>query len=137
MADMVAGTLRAFDPLRPAPYHRPKADAAAGLLKDTSRMLGERMGVTYFKRYRMEYDLDGELFPVPELPPGYSLVPWRPTLLDAHVDAKYRSFRFEIDANVFTCFHARGGCSRLMQEFVRRAGFLTAGPWVLRQLRPV
>jgi GNAT superfamily N-acetyltransferase len=99
-------------------------------------MLGERMGVTYFKRYRMEYDLDGDLFPVPELPPGYSLLPWRPTLLDAHVDAKYRSFRFEIDANVFTCFHDREGCSRLMQEIVRRDGFLPQATWLLMHQRP-
>jgi GNAT superfamily N-acetyltransferase len=89
------------------------------------------MGLTYFKRYRMEYDLDGRFFTPPPLPPDYSLLPWRPTLLDAHVDVKYRSFRFEIDANVFTCFHDREGCSRLMQEIVRRDGFLPGATWLL------
>ena len=89
------------------------------------------MGLVYFKRYRMEYDLDGRFFSPPPLPPEYSLLPWRPTLLDAHVDVKYRSFRFEIDANVFTCFHDREGCSRLMQEIVRRDGFLPNATWLL------
>jgi ribosomal protein S18 acetylase RimI-like enzyme len=93
------------------------------------------MGVTYFKRFRMEYDLRGRLFEPWELPPGYSLVPWRPTLLDAHVDAKYRSFRFEIDANVFTCFHDREGCARLMNEIVRRDGFLPQATWLLMHHR--
>ena len=94
------------------------------------------MGITYFKRYRMEYDLDGQLFEPPPLLPGYSLLPWRPTLLDAHVDVKYRSFRFEIDANVFTCFHNREGCARLMQEIVRRDGFLPNATWLLMYQRP-
>src|SRR5687767_11848030 len=94
------------------------------------------MGVTYFKRYRMEYDLDGRLFAVAPLPPGYSLLPWPPTLLEAHVDVKYRSFRFEIDANVFTCFHDREGCSRLMHEIVRRDGFLPNATWLLTYQRP-
>jgi ribosomal protein S18 acetylase RimI-like enzyme len=79
----------------------------------------------------MEYDLDGRSLSPPPLPPGYTVLPWRPTLLDAHVDAKYGSFRFEIDANVFTCFHDREGCSRLMQEIVRRDGFLPGATWLL------
>lgn len=89
------------------------------------------MGLTYFKRYRMEFDLDSRFFELPPFPPEYSLLPWRPTLLDAHVHVKYRSFRFEIDANVFTCFHDREGCSRLMQEIVRRDGFLPNATWLL------
>jgi len=93
------------------------------------------MGVTYFKRYRMEYDLDGRFFALPPLPSEYSLVPWRPTLFDAHVDAKYRSFRFEIDANVFTCFHDREGCARLMQEITHRDGFLPQATWLLMYQR--
>src|SRR4051794_16356539 len=89
------------------------------------------MGVTYFKRFRMEFDLENDLFETLPLPAGYSLVPWRPTLFDSHVEAKYRSFRFEIDANVFTCFHDREGCSRLMQEIVHRDGFLPGATWLL------
>jgi ribosomal protein S18 acetylase RimI-like enzyme len=94
------------------------------------------MGLVYFKRYRMEYDLGGRFFTPPPLPPEYSLAPWRTTLLDAHVDVKYRSFRFEIDANVFTCFHDREGCSRLMQEIVRRDGFLPSATWLLLYQAP-
>lgn len=94
------------------------------------------MGVTYFKRYRMEFDLGDRLFPLPPLLPEYSLAPWRPALMDAHIDVKYRSFRFEIDANVFTCFHDREGCARLMQEIVRRDGFLPQATWLLTYQRP-
>src|SRR3954462_11705223 len=89
------------------------------------------MGLTYFKRFRMEYNVSGALFEPPLLPLKYALIPWRPNLLESHIDVKYRSFRFEIDANVFTCFHDREGCSRLMQEIVRRDGFLPGATWLL------
>jgi ribosomal protein S18 acetylase RimI-like enzyme len=93
------------------------------------------MGVMYFKRFRMEYDLRDSL-EAPALPSEFRLLPWRPTLLDAHSEVKYRSFRFEIDANVFTCFHTREGCARLMQEIVRRDGFLPQATWLLVRQRP-
>ena len=37
------------------------------------------MGVTYFKRYRMEYDLTSPLFPLPQIPINYQLLRRRPT----------------------------------------------------------
>lgn len=89
------------------------------------------MGITYFKRYRMEYDLSGPLFRLPDLPEGYSLVAWRDALLDAHADTKYRSFRCEIDSNVFPCLGDREGCRRLMAEIIRRPGFLQSATWLL------
>jgi GNAT superfamily N-acetyltransferase len=90
------------------------------------------MGLTYFKRYRMEIDLLGRVFPCPRLPAGYSLVPYRDSLLDAHAQTKYRSFRCELDANVFPCLGDRDGCVRLMSEIARREGFLREATWLLQ-----
>lgn len=90
------------------------------------------MGLTYFKRFRMEVDLQRESFPCPALPAGYSLVAWRESLIDAHAAAKFRSFRFEIDANVFPCLGEREGCVRLMNEIIRREGFLDEATWLLQ-----
>ena len=107
--------------------------------------LGAAMGVTYFKRFRMEIDLappcgaeEGEgrydpaiILSLPPLPDNYFLVGWDPVLLDAHIDVKYRSFCFEIDANVFPCLGDRDGCRRLMGEISRREGFLPEATWLV------
>jgi GNAT superfamily N-acetyltransferase len=90
------------------------------------------MGLTYFKRFRMEYDLCVASFPCPELPPGYVLVPWREALAEAHAATKFRCFRSEIDANVFPCLGDRDGCLKLMQEIMRRDGFLGEATWLLQ-----
>lgn len=89
------------------------------------------MGVTYFKRFRMEIDLAGSLFEAPQLPPGYYLHPWSEKLISAHAEVKFRSFREEIDAHVFPCFGDREGCQRLMCEIARREGFLESATWLL------
>jgi ribosomal protein S18 acetylase RimI-like enzyme len=89
------------------------------------------MGLTYFKRYRMEVSLAGrELAPV-SLPRGYSLSPWDESLLEAHADAKFLSFRSEIDANVFPCLGESSGCHRLMHEIRQKEGFLPGATWLL------
>jgi ribosomal protein S18 acetylase RimI-like enzyme len=89
------------------------------------------MGITYFKRYRMEIDLGGALFPLPKLPDGYVVVPWHESLVEAHARAKFASFSLEIDANVFPCLGEREGCARLMREITQREGFLSAATWLL------
>jgi GNAT superfamily N-acetyltransferase len=98
--------------------------------------LGQRgmsMGLTYFKRFRMEYDLTNDVyFDCPPLPAGYQLLPFRDALIEAHAATKYRSFRQEIDANVFPCLGDRDGCLRLMNEIVRRDGFLREATWLLQ-----
>ncbi|MHB8957516.1 MAG: GNAT family N-acetyltransferase, partial [Pirellulaceae bacterium] len=94
------------------------------------------MGVTYFKRYRLEYALTGSSFASPPLPPHYSVLPWDPALLDCHADAKYRSFCGEIDANVFPCLGEREGCRRLMEEITRRDTFLPGATWLLAYQPP-
>jgi ribosomal protein S18 acetylase RimI-like enzyme len=90
------------------------------------------MGVVYFKRFRMEYDLAAPLFSEPELPVGYSLLGWNDRLIEAHADTKYRSFKWEMDANVFPCLGERDGCRRLMTEIVRRPGFVAEATWLLQ-----
>ena len=94
------------------------------------------MGLTYFKRYRLEIPLTGALFDCPSLPAGYSLIAWQPSLLDSHGDTKFRSFCYEIDANVFPCLGDRDGCRRLMDEITRRENFVREATWLLAYQGP-
>jgi ribosomal protein S18 acetylase RimI-like enzyme len=94
------------------------------------------MSVVYFKRFRMELDLATPLFEEPELPEGYDLVAWDERLLEAHADAKFRSFRWELDANVFPSLGTRDGCRRLMTEISRRSGFVPQATWLLQYWPP-
>jgi ribosomal protein S18 acetylase RimI-like enzyme len=89
------------------------------------------MDLTYFKRYRMEIDLAGRELIQPALPEGYRLMPWDESLLDAFAEAKYLSFRTEIDANVFPCLGNFPGCRRLMGDIARKPGFLPEATWLL------
>jgi ribosomal protein S18 acetylase RimI-like enzyme len=88
------------------------------------------MGLTYFKRYRMEIELVEQPGRQPALPEGYSLVPWEASLMEKHGEVKFLSFRDEIDANVFPCFGELSGCQRLMQEISRKEGFLPGATWL-------
>ena len=63
-------------------------------------------------------------------PPGYRLLPWDPSLLEAFALAKYHSFHGEIDANVFPCLGELEGCRRLMSEIVNKPGFLPEATWL-------
>ncbi|MHB1034920.1 MAG: GNAT family N-acetyltransferase [Pirellulales bacterium] len=88
------------------------------------------MSLRYFKRYRMEIDLAGRDFSPPIPPRNYVILPWSETLLEAHAEAKWLSFREEIDASVFPCFADLAGCQRLMQEISRKEGFLREATWL-------
>lgn len=88
------------------------------------------MGLTYFKRFRMEIDLTRLDAQEPALPPGYHFRSWQPELLPAHAEAKYHSFRAEIDANVFPCLGDSDGCLRLMREISHKDGFLAEATWL-------
>ncbi len=94
------------------------------------------MGLTYFKRYRLEISLSGTLFDCPRLPPYYHLVPWHPSLLESHADTKFRSFCSEIDANVFPCLGERDGCRRLMDEISHRDSFVPEATWLMAHQPP-
>jgi GNAT superfamily N-acetyltransferase len=88
------------------------------------------MAITYYKRFRMEIDLDGSL-PPPRLPFPYFWISWEESLIDHHAEVKYLSFRGEIDAVVFPCLGDRPGCQRLMREIRRKPGFLAAATWLI------
>lgn len=89
------------------------------------------MTLTYFKRFRMEYDLGQPLYEPPELPAGYWLLSWDERLVEGHAVAKFESFRFELDANVFPCLGDLEGCHRLVREIFSRPGFLPQATWLV------
>ena len=89
------------------------------------------MGLTYFKRFRMEIDLMGRQWETPALPVGYRLISWDDSLLEVHAEAKYNSFRSEIDSNVFPCLGDWAGCHRLMHEIRGKQGFLPEATWLM------
>ncbi|MEO0532126.1 MAG: GNAT family N-acetyltransferase [Planctomycetota bacterium] len=88
------------------------------------------MGATYYKRYRMEADLR-RASRRPALPPGYRFVRWSDDLLLEHAEAKFHAFRDEIDSRVFDCLGDEVGCLRLMEEIVRKPGFLPEATWLI------
>ena len=88
------------------------------------------MAITYYKRFRMEIDLEGS-FPPGSLPDSYGWVGWNEALIDLHAEVKYLSFRDEIDASVFPCLGDRHGCQRLMREIRRKPGFLGESTWLI------
>ena len=94
------------------------------------------MDLTYFKRYRMEINLAGRDLEPAAIPNDYRYLPWSPALLGAFAEAKYLSFRDEIDANVFPCLGEFDGCRRLMAEIVRKPGFLPEATWLLAHMPP-
>jgi ribosomal protein S18 acetylase RimI-like enzyme len=88
------------------------------------------MGLTYFKRYKMEVRLSQlDLGPV-ELSSGFELRPWTPALLPDHALVKWESFRSEIDSHVFPCLGERDGCTRLMREITSRPNFIPEATWL-------
>jgi GNAT superfamily N-acetyltransferase len=89
------------------------------------------MGVSYFKRFRMELDLRGKRFVPVFVPAGYRLLAWQPDLISEHAVAKFYSFRHEIDADVFNCLADLEGCRRLMQEISLKDGFLPEATWLV------
>lgn len=94
------------------------------------------MGVMYFKRFRMELPLRGFRSKCTSVENGYELVPWHESLLETHADVKCRSFLNEVDSKVFPCLGDLDGCQRLMQEIVKKDGFLPAATWLLMHRMP-
>lgn len=86
--------------------------------------------ITYYKRFRMEIDLDDPMAGA-TLPYSFTWVSWEESLLDEHADVKYHSFHGEIDAYVFPCLGDRYGCRRLMCEIRRKPGFLPEATWLI------
>src|SRR5262245_31501059 len=88
------------------------------------------INIAYFKRFRMEVDLN-ELPPVPELPDGYTWLPWDDELLAVHADVKFRCFVDEIDSVVFPNLGSPQGCLNLMREIARKPGFVREATWLI------
>lgn len=86
----------------------------------------------YFKRFRMEIDLQDGVPPVPALPAGYSWAAWGDELTDEHGETKYRAFADEIDSFLFASFASRDGCLNLMREIANKIGFLPGATWMIR-----
>lgn len=84
----------------------------------------------YFKRYRMERVLDA-LPAVPELPSGYSWQCWSPTILDLHAEVKFRSFRDEMDVEIFPSLGYLAGCRELMHNIATRFEFVPEATWLI------
>lgn len=114
--------------------NRCKSRESVGLSVDFgNRVLqSEIMGMTYFKRYRMEFDLQDWQAGDVVVPAGYELVPYAPELLREHAIAKFNSFRHELDAEVFPCLSRRDGCQRLMREITSRKDFVPGATWLVR-----
>ncbi|MBS0264966.1 MAG: GNAT family N-acetyltransferase [Planctomycetes bacterium] len=89
------------------------------------------MGVTYYKRYRMEIDLGRVSLPAESLPASYEWVAWSPNLLERHALAKFESFRAEIDSEVFPTLGDPASCRCLMSEIVQRATFVPDATWLI------
>jgi ribosomal protein S18 acetylase RimI-like enzyme len=88
------------------------------------------MSITYYKRFRLELELNGSL-PSRPLPPSFRWVGWQESLLDLHAEVKFICFRDEIDAQIFPCLGDRFGCQRLMREIRRKPGFLPGATWLV------
>jgi ribosomal protein S18 acetylase RimI-like enzyme len=86
--------------------------------------------ISYFKRFRMEIDLN-DLPPPEPLPAGFAWVAWNDALLDAHADVKAHCFAEEIDSVVFPSLSNRDGCYYLMREISRKPGFLADATWLI------
>jgi GNAT superfamily N-acetyltransferase len=89
------------------------------------------VGVTYYKRFRMEIDLNRVHLGESALPEGYAWVDWQPALLERHALAKFESFRTEIDSDVFPSLGDPAGCRSLMSEIVQRATFVPTATWLI------
>lgn len=115
------------------------------------------MGMTYFRRYRMELSLrevdpmvdwtvstdrngssDDASTPSEGYAGGrhsndqYEMVRFDEGLIRDHAQAKYQSFRSEMDSDVFPCLGRRDGCLRLMREIANRATFVPGATWLVQ-----
>jgi mycothiol synthase len=90
-------------------------------------------GVVYFKRFRMELDLQERLPSVPALSPGLRWLAWRGDLLETHALVKFQSFCSEMDGVIFPNLGCHEGCLRLMREIVGKPGFRPEATWLIME----
>lgn len=87
-------------------------------------------GRAFFKRYRMECDLR-QIGDLPILPEGFFWQSWSPHLLECHADVKYRSFRGEMDVEIFPSLGSLTGCLELMRNITSRKEFIPEATWLI------
>ena len=85
----------------------------------------------YFKRYRMEIRLEETPIPSAVLPEGYYWREWNESDLERHALTKFRSFRDELDSEVFACLGEYYGCLRLMSDISQQENFLSSATWLI------
>ena len=92
--------------------------------------------LVFFKRYRMQFDLRNHRFDKLTPPPSFRLLEWKRRLVAAHAEAKFRSFRDELDANVFPCLGDANGCLKLMNDISGRSNFVPEATWLVAHSDP-
>ncbi len=85
----------------------------------------------YFKRYRMEIRLEEAVLPPVVLPDGYVWREWNESDIERHALTKFRSFRDEVDSEVFSCLGEYYGCLRLMSDIAQQENFLGPATWLV------
>lgn len=85
----------------------------------------------YFKRYRMEFDLASKALEPALLPDGYVWGEWNEADVERHALVKHRSFRDEMDSEVFPSLGEYFGCVRLMYEISQQDNFLGPATWLI------
>ncbi|MBY0588737.1 GNAT family N-acetyltransferase [bacterium] len=88
------------------------------------------MSIAYYKRFRMEIDLEFVSAPIP-LPAGYRWVSWDWSVLEYHAWVKFCCFRTELDARIFPCLGEHDGCIQLMRDIASRRGFVPEATWLI------
>lgn len=86
--------------------------------------------ITYYKRYRMELDL-GRRPPPAALPDGFHWRPWDEAVIDVHADVLHRSFRDDLDGQVFPNLAHPLGAQELMRAIRFQSGFLPGATWLV------
>ena len=89
------------------------------------------MARRYFKRYRMEYDLERQEPAAAVLPPGFGWVDWNDCELTDHAVVNFRAFQGGIDAEVFPSLASFDGCHRLMQMIGSRVDLVPRATWLI------
>ena len=92
--------------------------------------------IVFFRRYRMQFDLRDQRFENIQAPPNFHLLEWQPSLLGSHAEAKFRSFREELDSNVFPSLGDADGCYKLMKDISRSGSFVPEATWLLAHADP-
>ena len=92
------------------------------------------LNLRYHKRFQMELDLRRWRRQTLTLHPDYRLRSWSDDLIRDHAEAKYHSFRDELDAVVFPCLGEPESCLRLMHEIRERDGFVPEATWLAQYI---